>query len=98
MSEEIRWRNMATAPKDGTRILVTVAASEQGPATVDMAFWAAGDEHDPEGWRAVDSNPGAVIGYADPEIKAWMPLPGTEDSRPAAWEGVDEQELDGSGI
>lgn len=98
MTDQDRWRSMTTAPKDGTRILVTVAPSEQGPAAVDVAYWAGGDEHDVEGWRAADSHPGAVITYADPEIKCWMPLPGAEDGRPSAWEGSDEHELDGSGI
>ena len=94
MSEEIRWRSMATAPRDGATILVTVNASEQGPALVDAAFWSAGDEHGPEGWRSAE--PGMNVAYADTEVRCWLPQ--AEDAaRPAAWAGADE-ELDGSGI
>ena len=44
MDEASGWREMATAPKDGTRILVTVRNSEQGPAEVDVAHWARADQ------------------------------------------------------
>lgn len=99
MSEEIRWRHMASAPKDGSRILVTVRPVEQGPADVDVAYWARADQYGMEGWRAVDSHPGLIVGYAEPELKCWMPLPGAGGGElPAPWEGKDEQELDGSGI
>jgi len=36
MDESILWRNMRTAPRDGSRILVTIRASEQGPGAVDL--------------------------------------------------------------
>lgn len=100
MSEEVRWRSMVTAPKDGSRILVTVRSVEQGPADVDVAYWALADQYGMEGWRSADSHPGAIVGYADPELKCWMPLPGAEadPEMPGPWEGTDEQELDGSGI
>lgn len=81
MEESIRWRNMRTAPRDGSRILVTIRASEQGPVAV----------------RPVDE----IVQYAEPELKCWMPLPGVNTdamARPPAWEGEDEEELDGSGI
>jgi hypothetical protein len=42
--DESGWRHMSSAPKDGTRILVTVRSSEQGPAEVDVAYWARGDQ------------------------------------------------------
>ena len=100
MIEAGLWRHMSTAPKDGTRILVTVRPVEQGPAEVDIAYWAKEDQAGVEGWRAGDSNPGCIIGYADPELKCWMPLPGANaaNALPSPWEGEDEQELDGSGI
>ena len=41
MDQPEQWRHMSTAPKDGTRILVTVRPVEQGPADVDVAYWAA---------------------------------------------------------
>lgn len=99
MAEAERWRHMSTAPRDGSRILVTIRPVEQGPADVDVAYWARADKFGMEGWRAVDSSPGCVIGYAEPELKCWMPLPGAniEASMPAPWEG-EEEELDGSGI
>ncbi len=93
---------MASAPKDGTRILVTVRAAEQGSADVDVAYWAAEDNFGIEGWRAGDSHPGSVIPYADPEIICWMPLPGASEetplTKPAPWVGDDPPMLDGAGI
>ena len=101
MDQPDRWRHMASAPKDSSRILVTVRSSEQGPAEVDVAYWSHGDQFGSEGWRASDSSPGRIIEYAEPELKCWMPLPGVNTDamvRPPAWEGEDETELDGSGI
>lgn len=106
MAEADGWRPMRTAPKDGTRILVTVRSVEQGPADVDMAYWAAADRSGMEGWRAADSHPGLVVAYAEPELKCWMPLPGAgaaaepgarPDVLPSPYEG-DDIETDGSGI
>ncbi len=100
--DEARWRHMSTAPKDGSRILVTVRPSEQGPAEVDVAFWARADQFGIEGWRAADSHPGQIVGYADPELKCWMRLPtanvDVEAGLPAPWAGEDAEELYGSGI
>lgn len=105
MSQVERWRQMSSAPRDGTRILVTVRPVEQGPAEVDVAYWARADHFGIEGWRAADSYPGRVIGYADPELKCWMPLPKVGlgenpalSGMPEPWEGEDEEQLDGSGI
>jgi hypothetical protein len=96
---------MANAPRDGTRILVTVRSSEQGPAEVDVAYWARADQFGMEGWRAADSYPGHMIAYADPELKCWMPLPsasvgenGSPSGLPAPWQGEEAEQLDGSGI
>lgn len=103
MSEPVRWRQMTSAPKDGSRILVTIKSSEQGPAEVDVAYWARADQHGIEGWRANDSYPGHMIEYPETELKCWMPMPrasaATEPSAPLPrpWDG-DEQELFGSGI
>jgi len=101
---------MRTAPRDGTRVLVTTRPAEQGPAEVDMAYWAKADRAGMEGWRAADSHPGLIVAYAEPELKCWMPLPGagavprpgaTSAARPAVmpapYEGEDI-EVDGSGI
>ena len=54
MDEPERWRHMSTAPRDGSRILVTVRPSEQGPAEVDLAYWSRADQFASEGWRASD--------------------------------------------
>lgn len=99
MEEPERWRPMRSAPKDGSRVLVTVRAAEQGEAEVDVAYWTRGDTGGPEGWRAADSHPGCVIAYADTELKCWMPLPGaaTPPRMPAPFAG-EEIEVDGSGI
>jgi len=95
-----RWNHMSSAPKDGSRILVTVRPSEQGPAEVDVAYWARADQFGAEGWRAADSHPGQIVGYADPELKSWMALPsaGSDVGLPEPWTGDDAQELHGSGI
>lgn len=101
MVEPERWRHMASAPKDGSRILVTVRSSEQGPAEVDLAYWSNGDQYGAEVWRASDSSPGRIIEYAEPELKCWMPMPSADFSRasaPQPWEGEDSEQLDGSGI
>jgi hypothetical protein len=105
MEQSDRWRQMSSAPKDGRRILVTIRPVEQGPAEVDVAYWARADQFGIEGWRAGDSYPGCVIGYAEPELKCWMPLPNANLSKgspasgmPAPWEGEDAEQLDGSGI
>lgn len=93
------WRQMKGAPKDGSRILVTVRSSEQGPAEVDVAYWARADQWGMEGWRSADSHPGQIVGYADPELRCWMPMPAAGLAQsPQPWSGEDEQELFGSGI
>ena len=103
MTEATSWRPMQTAPKDGSRILVTVRSTEQGPAEVDVAYWAKADGFGMEGWRAADSSPGQIFAYAEPELMCWMALPqaGIPPARgdlPAPWDGEDPGELFGSGI
>src|SRR5690242_5777463 len=65
------WRSMDSAPKDGTAILASVRATEQGPADIDVVRWAVRDER----WIAADSDPGCIIVYADAEMTGWQPLP-----------------------
>ena len=97
-----QWRSMTTAPKDGTRVLITVRSVEQGSADVDVAYWAEADSYGLEGWRAVDSHPGSIVPYADPEIICWMPIPGAGNEppseMPSPWAGDDPAMLDGAGI
>lgn len=101
MQDPKQWRHMRSAPKDGSRILVTIRPSEQGPAEVDLVFWSPGDRYGIEGWRASDSVPGRVVEYAETELKCWIPMPSASLERndaPAPWDGDDTDELDGSGI
>lgn len=107
MAASSGWRHMSSAPKDGTRVLATVAESEQGPAQVDTVFWAAADDLGIEGWRSSESIPGQIFAYADPEIICWMPLrsagadvaPGGGGSlTPEPWNPETGEELYGSGI
>ena len=69
------WRSMASAPKDGTRILVAMRGTEQGPAEVDVARWGKPDKASEECWMAGDFDPEAPVTYADVELSSWMPLP-----------------------
>jgi hypothetical protein len=73
-------------------------SSEQGAADIDVAYWARTDKFGIEGWRAVDSSPGCIIAYADPELKCWMPMPRAGDIAAALPFDGDEKELFGSGI
>jgi hypothetical protein len=99
-TEHTEWRSMRTAPRDGTRILVTVRESEQGAAEVDVVKWASPDPDSEYGWLATDSDPEAKIVYGEPELAAWMPLPSAVSRgapRPALAPYTGE-EMDGSAI
>jgi hypothetical protein len=99
------WRPMATAPRDGSRILAAIRASEQGPAEVDVVRFARTEAMGERAWIAADSDPGCVIVYADAELTDWMPLPAPLPKlranqlagrrRPGRF---DEEEMGGSGI
>ena len=51
------WQPIATAPRDGTRILVALRASEQGPAEVDVARWAKPEPSGDACWIATELGP-----------------------------------------
>ena len=96
------WRHMSLAPRDGSRVLVTTRATEQGPAEVDVVYWSPADQLGLEGWRAADSHPGQVFAYAESELACWMPMPTPQPgaarvTHPDPWTG-EEGELFGSGI
>lgn len=93
--DEAMWQRMDSAPRDGTRILVTVRASEQGDATVDTAYWEATRTRE-SGWRAGDSSADCVIAYQQAELMGWMPLPAP--GSPMRPRPMRLDESDGSGI
>ncbi len=69
------WAPMASAPRDGSLVLVKVRASEQGPAEVDAVRWARSVRSGEESWVANDSDPFARVVYAETELSGWLPLP-----------------------
>lgn len=97
---------MASAPKDGSRVLVSVRASEQGPGEIDVARWAKPDPASEECWIAADSDPDCVVIYAELELLGWMPVPATPPPLRSARNGGDrtrpagpaDKEMAGSGI
>ncbi len=70
-----KWAPMATAPRDGSLVLVRLHASEQGPAEVDAVRWAVSARSGEGEWVANDSDPFARIAYAEAELAGWSPLP-----------------------
>jgi hypothetical protein len=97
--DEAEWRGMASAPRDGTRILVLVRASEQGPAEVDVARWARPARSAEEGWLATDSDSEAPFIYAEGELQSWMPLPAAMPRlNPSRRPAPPPDEADGGGI
>ena len=71
------WRDMASAPRDGTRVLAQVRATEQGPAELDMVEWSKARDDGEERWISVDSDLAIPVFYADAELVSWMPAPAT---------------------
>lgn len=69
------WQSIDSAPRDGSRVLVVIRASEQGPGEVDVARWARSQRAAEECWIAADSDPACQIVYADTEVLYWMPMP-----------------------
>ena len=105
--DPVQWERMASAPKDGTRVLVAVRASEQGPAEVDVVRWAKAAGSGEECWVATDTDPDCRVAYADAELSGWMPLPtplpklrsaGGASSRAELAKMNDGLETDGSAI
>ena len=95
-----QWQKMADAPRDGTRVLVLIRASEQGPAEVDVARWSWADNMGEEGWIASDSDHDCIFTYAEAELMAWMPLPSVMPKLRTPYLGPipTDEEIGGSGI
>jgi hypothetical protein len=68
-------RPMATAPRDGSVVLVAVRASEQGAVEYDAVRFARSAQSGEEAWVAIDSDPDMRIAYAESELAFWLPLP-----------------------
>src|SRR4051795_4741266 len=62
------WKPIATAPQDGTLVLVAIRESEQGPAQVDVARWAKPARGHEKCWVSADSAPDCPIIYAEGEL------------------------------
>jgi len=99
-----RWVSMATAPRDGTLVLVKLRASEQGPSEMDAVRWVTSARSGEAGWVANDSDPFARVAYAEGELAGWSPLPTqvpklrSERAPVAKATGPAEDETDGGGI
>lgn len=98
-----KFEPMASAPRDGTLVLVAIRASEQGPAELDAVRWAQSARSGEEGWVANDSDPFARFVYSEAELTGWSPLPTQmpELRSARATSGKrdpDPEESDGAGI
>ena len=68
-------RPMATAPRDGSVVLVAVRATEQGAVEYDAVRFARSAQSGEEAWVAIDSDPDMRIAYVESELAYWLPLP-----------------------
>lgn len=69
------WQPMATAPKDGTRILASICWSF-GQDDVRIVRWAVPEPFDEtEQWTTDSEGPGYSTGFDESEVRGWMPLP-----------------------
>ena len=70
-----KWLPMASAPKDGSRIIVLTKATEQGPSDVDVVRWMKPPHFGDYCWTSTDSDHTCTIMYDDWEVTHWMPMP-----------------------
>lgn len=75
------WQEIASAPKDGTRILIWAESPSTGHRSVHVAWWAIPYEAAPTGWWET-----GLYGTSHPVVpeftKGWMPLPPPPSSEP----------------
>lgn len=89
-----QWRDMADAPKDGTRIWCWFPHPDEAFAVK----WAKNEDEEAKNWT-LDDGESAAMNYDEP--LSWMPLPGVharlpkEDAKPAALEWVDKPTMPG---
>ena len=73
--ESMQWRSMASAPKDGSRVIVVIRGGEQGTADIDVVRWMRPRNAPDCCWVSTDSTHDCAIVYEDWEVVHWMPLP-----------------------
>jgi hypothetical protein len=97
------WLPMASAPRDGSRILAAIRPSEQGAAEVDVVRWGKPRRAEDACWMSTDSSHDCPIFYNGWEVAFWMPLPSwMPEMKPpglaARLPVIPDAEADGSGI
>lgn len=86
MTETSGWQDIATAPKDGSRVLIAVRLYNQEPdepAVVGEAYFRTDSNDFYVGWWWANSDPGDYSASAiEGEPSVWMPLPAPPESQP----------------
>lgn len=72
------WQDIASAPKDGTNIIIAVTGGPNGP-TVCEAYFCVDDEYGAEWWLA-STGPanyyhGPISDIMHGNVSHWQPLP-----------------------
>lgn len=80
------WKPIATAPRDGTLVLIFINTDRHG---VIAAKWTAG-QHGFETWCVDDYKfgPYCIRGYVESDITHWCPLPLPPGNQIDATEGI----------
>ena len=101
----MRWRPIASAPRDGSRIIAVIRGGEQGGADIDVVRWALTRGNADPCWVSSDSTFNCTVAYGDGELTHWMPLPSSMPGRktPGMASQLPEfprggEEIGGSGI
>ena len=62
------WKDISTAPKDGTEVIVRFVDKGEGGVEVANAWWN-------NSWRKIDYSLDAYKYFSFCDITHWMPLP-----------------------